>query len=468
MSELDFEARLGGSLRAYAQGGVRPIDRYAIAEATIVAGTTTSRWHWSTAVSRHAWLPIVVGLLLLALAAGATIVALRSLVPPRPPTSHTFVITHESAPCTTPDGGTSTLTGITMVDFTGRTTRRVIDCEAGVVLSPDGLHAVGIGPGHLELIDLQTGNRQAIAGADGPGVEPIAWSPRGTFLHWLRDAEAGTPASVFVGPLGDIRRSRPPEPPDGGFFCCVKWSADESRALFQSGDGNGWVIGDGDGTHVRPVTEQGISILAISPDGARLAVAVERMNGGDVVAVDAAEGNGFLPNRRVTHFPDGIRAMAAAWSPDGSTLAVVNTDRIPPVTSAAPTRHELWLVAGNGTQRHFDLPAGDDSSLSGMSVRWTSDGAHLLIGRHTIRQSPAGSENHSYSFVVISARDGRLASGDGWQRGSADLVFFSPEGSHYVNLTDPTEVVSLDGSGNIPLGKLIEPGDIGSQLVWIP
>lgn len=39
MSELDFDARLGGQLRAYAQGGVRPIDRYAIAVATIEAGS---------------------------------------------------------------------------------------------------------------------------------------------------------------------------------------------------------------------------------------------------------------------------------------------------------------------------------------------------------------------------------------------------------------------------------------------
>lgn len=81
MSELDFDARLGAQLRAYSDGGVRPIDRYAIARATVAGRRAAPGWRWSLRPVRRAWLPIVVGLVLLAIVAGGAI-----LVGSRPPT----------------------------------------------------------------------------------------------------------------------------------------------------------------------------------------------------------------------------------------------------------------------------------------------------------------------------------------------------------------------------------------------
>ena len=78
MPDTDFEARLARGLDAYSQAGVRPIDRYGIAEATIATGQVTRRsWSWTR--PRAAISPVLLGLLILALAAGIVVVGSRLL-----------------------------------------------------------------------------------------------------------------------------------------------------------------------------------------------------------------------------------------------------------------------------------------------------------------------------------------------------------------------------------------------------
>jgi hypothetical protein len=99
MSDLDFESILSGQLRQYAQAGVRPIDRYAIAEATIAGGRTSSGWRWSPGFGHRTLVPILVGLLLAALLGGAAIVGIRLLVPaPVVPIPHSYVDEFVPAP----------------------------------------------------------------------------------------------------------------------------------------------------------------------------------------------------------------------------------------------------------------------------------------------------------------------------------------------------------------------------------
>jgi hypothetical protein len=95
MPDQTFETLLSGQLRAYAEAGVRPIDRFSIAEEAIASGRTVSRWHrgWSLAPKRgdRFLTPLLVGLLLVALAGGALLVGSRLVAPPPPPMRHTYL-----------------------------------------------------------------------------------------------------------------------------------------------------------------------------------------------------------------------------------------------------------------------------------------------------------------------------------------------------------------------------------------
>jgi hypothetical protein len=86
MSDLTFETQLARQLRAYAEGGVRPVDRFVVAEEAIAAGRTGGRWRLGLGSLRgnRALVPLLVGLLLAALAGGALVVGSRLLAPSHP------------------------------------------------------------------------------------------------------------------------------------------------------------------------------------------------------------------------------------------------------------------------------------------------------------------------------------------------------------------------------------------------
>ncbi len=98
MPDTTFETLLSGQLREYAEAGVRPIDRFTIAEETIATGRTVPRWRrgWSLAPVRGSRVlrPLLVGLLLAALVGAAAIVGSRLLAPP----PHVYVNELVSAP----------------------------------------------------------------------------------------------------------------------------------------------------------------------------------------------------------------------------------------------------------------------------------------------------------------------------------------------------------------------------------
>lgn len=84
MPDPTFETLLTTQLREYAEAGVRRIDRFAIAEGTIAAGRGSIGPRWRFSLGRGALVPILVGLLVLALATGIALVGARLLAPPFP------------------------------------------------------------------------------------------------------------------------------------------------------------------------------------------------------------------------------------------------------------------------------------------------------------------------------------------------------------------------------------------------
>jgi galactose oxidase-like protein len=93
-----FERRLTGLLRGYADGGVRPIDRFAIAEETIMHGQAMPRWRRGVGplLGERALVPLVVGLLLTALVGGALLAGSRLIRPLQP--LRTYIGEFVSAP----------------------------------------------------------------------------------------------------------------------------------------------------------------------------------------------------------------------------------------------------------------------------------------------------------------------------------------------------------------------------------
>lgn len=88
MPDLTFETQLSRQLCAYADGGVRPVDRFAIAEKTIASGRTMPRWRsrrrWALTPASRVLVLVLVGLLLAALGGGVLVVGSRLLAPPPP------------------------------------------------------------------------------------------------------------------------------------------------------------------------------------------------------------------------------------------------------------------------------------------------------------------------------------------------------------------------------------------------
>jgi len=85
MPDPTFDTLLSRQLRQYAEAGVRPIDRFAIAEETIGSGRTVARWRRGLGLvpkrGNRVLVPLLVGLLLAALAGGALLVGGRLLAP---------------------------------------------------------------------------------------------------------------------------------------------------------------------------------------------------------------------------------------------------------------------------------------------------------------------------------------------------------------------------------------------------
>jgi hypothetical protein len=144
MIDTTFEGQLSGLLREYAETGVRPIDRFTIAEETIARGRTLPGSRWSVGRARRPLRLALVGVLIVAIAAGVAFVGSRLLAPPTLPTPHTYLNQLVAAPdLPMPMGGpvVPLLDGRVLVmggraDAGGGATAVVYDPTTGTSLSP--------------------------------------------------------------------------------------------------------------------------------------------------------------------------------------------------------------------------------------------------------------------------------------------------------------------------------------------
>jgi hypothetical protein len=425
--------------------------------------------------------------LVLALAAASAVVGARLLQIIQPhPTAQSFVITtFGPLGCPAPGGGTTGGAGATVIDV-GTAVARPVDvpCVSTLLLSPDGIHAVGSASQGLVIFDLRDGTSGVFPGAEGTDVQGIQWSPKGTYLYWVGDNTAGRPTTIFVSSVADARHTPLPTGIQGGYGA-VTWSLDERRLLAQVPDANGWLLGNGDGTGFRALTDLGSRWLAMSPDGLSFAVARDRTDAaGTVVATDVLVGDGFSPPNPVTSLADGGTAHAAVWLPDRSALAVVVTRPDADVAQSLVPTTELELIATDriDVRTRRALPAiGDPSDRPSYRIKASQDGHYVAVSRHTITRDTQGLETHREWFVIVRLSDGailptpsqrppELTGGDGWTAAQLSNLFFSPDSRRAVyHVPGSFQVVDLDGSGvkHLSLSD-VAPLGWANQLVWLP
>jgi hypothetical protein len=211
MPDTTFETLLTARLREYAEAGVRPIDRYAIAEETIAAVRPSIASRWGFGLGRGAFVPILIGLLILLLAATIALVGARLLFPPRPP--HAYVNEFIGAPALpeamafpglTPlddgrvlvvgyggDRGRQTFTALVYDPATGASV------SAGPIVAPDEFRGLGT---PLRLLD----GRVLFVGAgdyrlfDPTTMQFASVGPTGTVPRWDATAALLSDGRVLV------------------------------------------------------------------------------------------------------------------------------------------------------------------------------------------------------------------------------------------------------------------------------
>jgi Tol biopolymer transport system component len=457
MSDANFETILAGQLRQYAEGGVRSIDRYVVAEGAIAAGRSSSRRRLSLGLARGAVAPVLIGLLLLGLIAAALIAGLGRGHEDR---TH-LVIAVTGNPLAGQPAGRPVIDvaclSLDELDINRPISHRALGCSDRLLVSPDGTRTAEAGPDGVVTTDLRTGHRTPIA--DTSGASPNAWSPGGRWLQWVTCASETEPCKVTVGPPDGASRNDLPNSIVGGYNGSVRWSADDRRLLIR--DANGVLVGNGDGSQLVSA-EPDQEPWAWSPDGGQLAygAGTDVFAGGGSRAFDVyvSVSDGTSP-RNMTKF-DSETALGASWSPDGRTLVAVSST--PRLAGASPAdQAELWVVDIGGGPKRVDL-AGRLVASPGRdwatAITWSPDGSAFAV------EADSGESAGPIDlFVVPADGSGAVVIHDArkpaWSSDGSSLAIVGGSGA-----ASTIDVLRANGSNRRSVGTV--PNELLSQLLW--
>jgi WD40 repeat protein len=330
MPDSTFEARLASQLTAYSQGGVRPIDRHAIAEATIAAGAARGFGARLADLGPTLRLTPRIALVLFALLA----LAIALLVVGRQPTS--MVAPGRLAYIQDGDVFLAQSDGSDAIRVLGDP---VVDFERVTVL-PDPGHLAVEGNGILAILDLTTGERRRIGQTDGH----VSWAESGRFAFLGQNPDQGPPVIVVGDPVSEGTPSEPRElTPDG------------------------------------PVSD----VLALSPDGRTLATILD----GTIYRIDASSGatSAIGELGQADTYVSGL-----AWSPDSSQLVIATQGVGSCVVGGAcnPGGHALFIldVIDGGLGQVTDPEPDDASTINGsrylgsdLKPQWSPDGQWIAF-----------------------------------------------------------------------------------------
>ncbi len=258
-------------------------------------------------------------------------------------------------------------------------------CSSSASLPIDGAsrsHASTTRPATTKLV-IQSQSGQPLGTYVGPTEMQFTWAPDSSRLAVLADATD----SVFIGPDGE--RLGPLSLPDGWATSYVVGTESTSWSPGRTHHRRPWMRGalacvpksdlqfllvavDGSGSHLvdpeQPGSYAGGSVVW-APDS-RLAAFR-----GDYATIVASDGAVL---HRLT-LPAWTQVRGAAWSPDGTRLAV--TDNVGAADQAASQAEgEIWIIGPDGTSRVLPM----DPAYALGDVAWSEDGRSLLFNGSSV------------------------------------------------------------------------------------
>jgi hypothetical protein len=464
-----FEARFADAYGRFLADAPVEVDAVQVAAAAVA--DAARRRTLVDRLARPAWLPqaprrvlLVATAALLLLAVAASLLLVGSLVnqPPLGGSSHVFLTT-----------GPLDCQEAIRFDVESGEPETVVECANRLRIAPGGTRAAASGPNGIEIIDLADESVAPMGSAAGPFTIPAAWSPRGTWLHWVSCDENTEGCRGFIGQPGSPATREIPEGPSG-YNGSFTWSAGEG--IFLLWDEETVLAASGEGAGLQPVPGWSRLPLAVSPDGVFAAVAEGRnLGSGELLQSDLVlQRITDQGETRITDIPEGRFVTCAAWSPDGSQIAVAVVHRgTSAVPEPAPTA-ELLVVTPEGVLEHrWPIPfaSGLDCDVllgRSWSITWSPDSARVLLLPTNVDENPPPDP------VLLTIASGEVMSLTGLQ-GFA----FSPDGRSLAALgnVDPPSPDATDYPGTVELLDL-EQGtarSLGavtlgpwSSLMWAP
>ena len=272
-------------------------------------------------------------------------------------------------------------------------TRRVVACAESLKVTPDGTSAAIAGAHGMSIVDLRDGHELGSIDT-GQYTFPTAWSPSGRWLVWSscrKSRSDSASCSVILSARDGSGRHELYRGDDG---MGAIWVPDESRVAVPAA--GSILVGAADGSDLKPLSAgdpesawasdddghidwapggRGYLYLSSPPlpdcKGTSVTGCVPTL--ADVMSQGLSEGANDGPPVNLTNLAPGQFAVAAAWSPDGRTLAFLRKTIDPAVDpyefQAALLRApaELWLRDASGTIRRIEgvaLPAGRGGSAT--------------------------------------------------------------------------------------------------------
>jgi hypothetical protein len=429
MTDPTYDPVLASRLRAYSEGGVRPINALEIAEGAIA--NRRARPNVRPPLTLLAAAFLIVGAAVAALPTGSVVFGYA-------------------------DNG---LRSLWRVDLPSNVSTELVRSHRGSAVSPDGRHFAWVEtrPDEDDQVHLgaTTSLRDVVLPAGGQvwaTQDPITtvpacygcpnstftWSPGGRWVSWVDCAGVSTCHLVVSASDGSSRKVLQP-----AFFASevnhqawLFWPRDDQ--LIVRLPGVGFQLADGDGANLREMPD---GPLPSSPDG-RWTVAA---SGSDLTIM----GHDNTVKSRATFA--GEEFMGLMWAPDSSLVTI----SFNPANGPGKVRFDhLGLVGLDGHVTRIDVPGGTD--VVPRDIRG-------LPAAETVRWAPDSSRLVAYGTIV---------SRDGWPIGTvadAGIAAWSWD-SHHLAVAGPAasrvSVVDADGSHRQEIGA--PTAAQVDQLVWVP